>query len=309
MSDWIGAFLEAMYAEQDAAENTLKSYRADLLEFQEHLSNAKLDFATAERHNVEDYLISLETRGLAESTRARRLSSVKQLYRFAFEEGLRQDNPAQQIKGPRKKRHLPKILSEADVDRLLQGAVHTGRNPFDRTRNTCLMQLLYATGMRVTELVSLPDGAVRGNPEMVLVRGKGGKERLVPLSPPAKMAIAAWLEMRDAKQEIARIAGKPNSRFLFPSGGKLGHLTRIRFYTLVKEIAVISGVSPATVTPHTLRHAFATHLLAGGADLRVIQMLLGHADVATTEIYTHVLDENLKKLVMQHHPLAKQRKT
>ncbi|MBV1864264.1 MAG: site-specific tyrosine recombinase XerD [Rhodobacteraceae bacterium] len=305
MSDWIGRFLEAIYAEQDAAENTLKSYGADLLEFQAFLADNKMDFQHATRSDVEDYLIALETRGMAQSTRARRLSAVRQLYRFAFEEGWRTDNPAQQIKGPRKKRHLPKVLSEGDVDRLLQGATQTGRSPADRIRNSCLMQLLYATGMRVSELVSLPVAAVRGNPEMVLVKGKGGKERLVPLSAPAKMAIAAWLRMRGSAQEQARAAGKPASRFLFPSSGKLGHLTRIRFYTLVKEIAVTSGVSPQTVTPHSLRHAFATHLLAGGADLRVIQMLLGHADVATTEIYTHVLDEKLRELVMAHHPLVK----
>lgn len=305
MSNWIGRFLEAIYAEQDAAENTLKSYNADLLEFQGFLADRKCDFETATRHNVEDYLISLETRGLAHATRARRLSAVRQLYRFAFEEGLREDNPAQQIKGPRKKRHLPKVLSESDVDRLLQAATQTGRSAADRSRNSCLMQLLYATGMRVSELVSLPVGAVRGNPEMVLVRGKGGKERLVPLSAPSKMAIAVWLQVWDERQEKDRVAGKVASRFLFPSRGKLGHLTRIRFYMLVKEIAVIAGVSPQTVTPHSLRHAFATHLLAGGADLRVIQMLLGHADVATTEIYTHVLDEKLRELVMQHHPLAK----
>jgi len=305
MSDWIGRFLEAMYAEQDAAENTLKSYAADLAEFQAFLRDHQTGFATATRQDVEDYLISLEQRGLAESTRARRLSAARQLFRFAFEEGWRSDNPAVQIKGPKKKRHLPKTLSEQDVDRLLNAATQTGRSADVRTRNTCLMQVLYATGMRVSELVSLPVAAVRGTPEMLLVRGKGGKERMVPLSPPAQMAIAAWLDCWDRMQGLARQQGKEQARFLFPSGGKLGHLTRIRFYMLIKEIAVGAGLSPETVTPHTLRHAFATHLLAGGADLRVIQMLLGHADVATTEIYTHVLDEKLKSLVLEHHPLAK----
>ena len=305
MSDWIGSFLEAMYAEQDAAENTLKSYGADLTEFSGFLSRNNSSFAKANRADIEDFLVSLQTRGMAESTRARRLSAIRQLYRFAFEEGWRSDNPAVQIKGPKKKRHLPQTLSEEDVDHLLEAATQTGRSSADRKRNTCLMQMLYATGMRVSELVSLPVAAVRGNPEMLLVRGKGGKERMVPLSPPAKMSIAVWLEVRDQTEEIAVKNSKTKSRFLFPSTGKLGHLTRIRFYTLVKEIAVVAGVSPDTVTPHTLRHAFATHLLAGGADLRVIQMLLGHADVATTEIYTHVLDERLKSLVLDHHPLAK----
>jgi integrase/recombinase XerD len=168
------------------------------------------------------------------------------------------------------------------------------------------MEVLYATGMRVTELVSLPVAAVRGDPRMLLIRGKGGKERMVPLSSPARAAIADWLAVRDRDEDLARVEkGVPPSRFLFPSRGKEGHLTRHRFYGLIKELAVAAGVSPGKVTPHTLRHAFATHLLARGADLRSIQTLLGHADVATTEIYTHVLDERLKELVLEHHPLAK----
>ncbi|KZY32775.1 recombinase XerD, partial [Roseovarius sp. HI0049] len=202
-------------------------------------------------------------------------------------------------------KRLPKTLSEEDVDRLLAAAREVGRNTADRARNACLMQLLYATGMRVTELVTLPVSAARGNPEMLLVRGKGGKERMVPLSTPARAALTDWLALRDRAEEAGRTEGKPPSPFLFPSRGKLGHLTRNRFYLLVKEMAVAAGVSPAKVTPHTLRHAFATHLLAHGADLRAIQVLLGHADVATTEIYTHVLDERLRALVEDHHPLAR----
>lgn len=168
------------------------------------------------------------------------------------------------------------------------------------------MQLLYATGMRVSELVGLPVSAARGNPQLLLIRGKGGKERMVPLSPPARKALAAWLTHRDEVEDLARVEkGTPPSRFLFPSRGKAGHLTRVRFFTLIKELAVVGGVSPDTVTPHTLRHAFATHLLQNGADLRAIQTLLGHADIATTEIYTHVLDERLKALVLEKHPLAK----
>ena len=305
MQNWIETFLEVIYTERAASENTLKGYATDLQEFSAFLSTRKTSFETAQRDDVEAYLISLEDRGLAEATRARRLSAAKQLFRFAFEEGWRSDDPSIQIRGPKKKRHLPKTLTEEEVDRLLEAATRTGRSQSDVLRNTCLMQILYATGLRVSELVSLPVAAVRGNPDMILVRGKGDKERLVPLSPGAKMAIAAWLADRDAAEDRAREKGAQPSRFLFPSSGKSGHLTRVRFYTLIKDIAVAAGVSPATVTPHTLRHAFATHLLAGGADLRVIQMLLGHADVATTEIYTHVLDENLKSLVLDHHPLAK----
>ena len=224
------------------------------------------------------------------------------MYRFAFEEGWREDNPAIQIKGPGRAKRLPKTLDIAEVDRLLDAARGSKR---DRLRNTCLMELLYATGMRVTELVSLPVSAARGNPKMILVRGKGGKERLVPMSPPARAALAAYLTERDTAENAARKNGKPPSVFLFPSHGKLGHLTRNRFFGLIKDFAVQGGVSPTKVTPHTLRHAFATHLLAGGADLRAIQMMLGHADVATTEIYTHVLDDHLKELVLEHHPLAK----
>ncbi|MBL4751024.1 MAG: site-specific tyrosine recombinase XerD [Amylibacter sp.] len=304
-SHWIETFLEAMQAEQDASDNTILAYARDLQEFEAHLRNAKQNFKSATRADVEAYIVDLEIRGLAASTRARRLSSLRQLFRFAFEESWRSDDPSSQIKGPRKARHLPNTLSEDEVDRLLDASLTTGRSKSDRLRNTCLMQLLYATGMRVTELVSLPVAAVRGNPEMIFIKGKGGKERMVPLSPPAKMATAVYLVDRDKHEDLAHTKGKPPSRFLFPSNGKLGYLTRIRFYMLVKEIAVNAGVSPETVTPHTLRHAFATHLLAGGADLRVIQMLLGHADVATTEIYTHVLDEKLKSLVLDHHPMAK----
>ncbi len=301
---WIETFLEAIQAEQDASENTVMAYARDLQEFEAFLKKSRQDFKSATRSDVENYIVSLETRGMAASTRARRLSSVRQLFRFAFEEGWRDDDPSSQIKGPRKIKHLPDTLSEDQVDRMLDAALKTGRSKPDRLRNTCLMQLLYATGMRVSELVSLPVAAMRGNPEMLFIKGKGGKERMVPLSPSAKMATAAYLADLDQMQELERKKGKPASRFLFPSNGKLGHLTRIRFYTLVKEIAGNAGVDPNTVTPHTLRHAFATHLLAGGADLRVIQMLLGHADVATTEIYTHVLDEKLKSLVLDHHPLA-----
>ncbi len=302
---WIETFLEAMQAEQDASDNTILAYARDLQEFETYLANAKRDFKSAKRADVEAYIISLEARGLAAATRARRLSSLRQLFRFAFEENWRGDDPSSQIKGPRKARHLPNTLSENEVEHMLNAALTTGRNKSDHLRNSCLMQLLYATGMRVTELVSLPVSAVRGNPEMIFIKGKGGKERMVPLSPAAKMATAVYLEDRDKRADLACKKGKPTSKYLFASSGKLGHLTRIRFYTLVKEIAVNAGISPELVTPHTLRHAFATHLLAGGADLRVIQMLLGHADVATTEIYTHVLDEKLKSLVLDHHPMAK----
>jgi integrase/recombinase XerD len=294
---WVQAFLEAQAAELDAAQNTQLAYARDLGDFRDWLVGKGRDLDTATRRDVEDYLVFCEAQGLARATRARRLSAIKQLYRFAYEEGLRGDSPAIQIKGPGREKALPKTLSVDEVERLLQAARNTGRSKEDRLRNTCLMELLYATGMRVSELVSLPVQAARGDPRMLLIRGKGGKERMVPLSPPARAALAAWLAVLDA--------GEVKSPYLFASRGKSGHLTRHRFYALIKELAVAGGVSPAQVTPHTLRHAFATHLLANGADLRSIQTLLGHADVSTTEIYTHVLDERLKELVLEHHPLAK----
>ncbi len=306
MARWIQVFLEAQAAELDAATNTQLAYARDLQNFAEWLSDKSLHFATASRDHVEGYLIDCEAEGLANSTRARRLSAIKQLYRFAFEEGWRAENPAVQIKGPGREKRLPKTLDITEVDRLLDAA---RSSPKEALRNSCLMELLYATGMRVTELVSLPVSAARGDPRMLLVRGKGGKERLVPLSPPAREALTVYLEARDQIEAVAVKAGKPASKFLFPSHGKHGHLTRHRFFGLIKEFAVAGGVSPTKVTPHTLRHAFATHLLAGGADLRSIQTMLGHADVATTEIYTHVLDERLKELVLEHHPLAKAGKT
>ncbi len=302
MARWVQTFLEAQAAELVAATNTQLAYARDLQAFAEWLASKSLHYGTATQDDIESYLVDCEAEGLAKSTRARRLSAIKQLYRFAFDEGWRDDNPAIQIKGPGRAQRLPKTLEIAEVDRLLDAARNS---PRDRLRNTCLMELLYATGMRVTELVSLPVSAARGDPRMLLVRGKGGKERLVPLSPPARIALAAYLVERDDAEELAQRAGKPASKFLFPSRGAAGHMTRQRFFGLIKEFAVAGGVSPAKVTPHTLRHAFATHLLAGGADLRSIQTMLGHADVATTEIYTHVLDARLKELVLDHHPLAK----
>lgn len=296
----ISAFIDAQAAELGAATNTQLAYARDLGFFADWVAGVGKTFVTVMQDDIEAFLIECEAQGLAKSTRARRLSAIKQLFRFGFEEGWRSDNPALRISGPGQSKHLPQTLSEADVDKLLQTARTMGR---DTVRNTCLMELLYATGMRVSELVSLPVAAARGNPQMLLVRGKGGKERMVPLTPPTRDALHAWLALRDQAEQKAMENGKPESAFLFPSRGKTGHLTRIRFFQIVKKLAVQAGVRSDHVTPHTLRHAFATHLLARGADLRSIQTLLGHADVSTTEIYTHVLDERLRELVTQHHPL------
>ncbi|KEO53837.1 site-specific tyrosine recombinase XerD [Thioclava indica] len=303
---WLPAFLEAQAAEAGAARNTIESYARDLTDFCAFALAKSLALATLQRGDIETYLIRCEADGLAKSTRARRLSAIRQMFRFAYEEGWRSDDPAIRIAGPGRAQRLPKTLSLEEVEALLEAARDQGRSLRDQIRNRALMELLYATGMRVSELVGLPVAAARGDPRMLLISGKGGKERMVPLSPPAREALADWLRARDAAEEEARVKRRiPPSRFLFPSSGKEGHLTRQGFHRLLKDIAVNAGISPAKVTPHVLRHAFATHLLQGGADLRAIQMLLGHADLSTTEIYTHVLDERLKDLVLEHHPLAK----
>ena len=300
-ANWTEAFLEARAAEMGAAANTLDALSRDLGHFRGWLSKRDRSLADASREDVEAYLVDCAARGLAVSTRARRLSSIRQFYLFATEERLRRDNPAIRIDGPGRPGRLPKTLSAEETERLLEAARAHGRTPADQLRNACLMELVYATGMRVTELVSLPVAAVRGDPEMLLVKGKGGKERMVPLSDPARAALRAWLKCRDAAEESAGAARSP---FAFPSRGKSGHFTRVAFYTLVKNLAVAAGVPPGKVTPHTLRHAFATHLLANGADLRSIQAMLGHADLATTEVYTHVLDQRLRDIVESGHPLA-----
>lgn len=300
MHHWLPIFLEAMQAEQDASINTINAYARDLRDFIDFLERKKNKPETAGRTDIESYLIELEANGLAKSTRARRLSSIRQLYRFAFTEGWRDDDPAAQIRGPKKGRHLPATLSETDVFKLLESARNYGKTPLDKLRNTCLIEVLYATGLRVTELVSLPTSAARGDPRMILVRGKGGRERMVPLSPPARAALVEWLKARDNEQKSAKI----KSAFLFPSRSKKGHITREAFFLFIKDLALVSGLDPKGISPHTLRHAFATHLLANGADLLSIQTLLGHADVSTTEIYTHVLEERLKELVLKNHPLA-----
>jgi integrase/recombinase XerD len=304
--DWISALLEAQAAERGAARNTLLAYGRDLKDAAAHLARRGAGFASADRAAIEAYLATLEAAGLSAATRARRLSAMKQLYRFAHDEGWREDNPCLQIQGPGKARALPSVLTVEQTGRLLDAARESGRSEAERLRNTCLVEILYATGLRVSELVSLPAAALRGAPRMLLVRGKGGKERMVPLSEPARVAAADWLAIRDAEEDRARAErGAPPSPHLFPSRGKAGHLTRVRFYTLIKEIALAAGIDPARVTPHVLRHAFATHLLQNGADLRAIQALLGHADIATTEIYTHILDARLRSLVLENHPLAR----
>ncbi len=301
----ISAFLDAQAAEAGAARNTLLAYGRDLRDFAGWLAGRGGDTLSAGRPDIEAYLAACDAEGLSRATRARRLSAIRTYFRFLLSDGKRPDDPAQRLRGPGRAARLPGTLSQDEVARLLDAARSHGRDEADRLRNACMMELLYATGMRVSELVGLPVAAARGDPAMLLVRGKGGRERLVPLSGPARAALAAWLARRDAQESAAVAEGATPSRFLFPSHGREGHLTRHRFHALIKDFAVAAGISPARVSPHRLRHAFATHLLAGGADLRAIQTMLGHADISSTEIYTHVLEDRLRDLVLSHHPLAR----
>ena len=292
----IDAFLDALTAERGAAANTCLAYARDLSDFSSFLEAMQRTLTDARREDIEAYFADCAARGLAASTRARRLSAIRRFCDFARQEGWRESDPAIDLPRPAQHRALPGTLATTEVDALLAAADRPGRN---RLRNVCLLHLLYATGMRVSELVALPVAAARGDPRMLLVAGKGGRERLVPLTATARSALAAWLEARGSDP------AKADSTWLFPSRTGRGHLTRVRFFTLIKELAAAAGIDPARVSPHVLRHAFATHLLEGGADLRVIQTLLGHADISTTEIYTHVLEARLKALVEEHHPLAR----
>ena len=296
--NWIEIYLEAIAAERGAALNTLSAYGRDLMDFCDFLAKRDTDLATASRADILDYMIALDRIGLARATRSRRLSALRQFFQFLFVEGHRSDNPALRITGPKATERLPVTLSLEQVGALIDHMRNQGKSDPERARNTALIELLYATGMRVSELVSLPLVAVRGRPEMIMIKGKGGRERVVPLSLPAKEAIADWLRHRDANPKW-----RP-SPFLFPGTGASGHITRQSLFLMLKAAALLAGIRPENVSPHILRHAFATHLLANGADLRAIQTLLGHADISTTEIYTHVLDERMKALVMDHHPLA-----
>lgn len=304
----IATFLDAQAAEAGAARNTILGYGRDLAEFADWLESQKLSFDAISRDRIVDYLAYCEAQGLARATRARRLSAIRQFTRFALEEGWREDDPAIRITGPGKTQRLPKVLNQAEVTALLDAVPKTGRTDIDRARNRCLIELLYATGMRVSELVSLPVAATRGDPQLLLIRGKGGKERMVPLSGAARDALADWLHLRDGAgrdSSLGKLISGKGARFLFPAASKTGHMARKSMNDLIRDLALASGIDPARVTPHVIRHAFATHLLEGGADLRAIQTLLGHADLSTTEIYTHVLDARMRDLVLNHHPLAR----
>jgi integrase/recombinase XerD len=295
-------------AEQGAGSNTLDAYRRDLTDFAEFLTRAGQSFAGAETQTLRDYLTDLDTRGFKSSSVARRLSAMRHLFRFLLNERIRRDDPAAILSGPKRGRGLPKVLSIADVDRMLTRAkelTETDASPAHRLRALrlhCLLEVLYATGLRVSELVSLPQSAARRDIRMIVVRGKGNKERLVPLNEASRQAMADYLAAMEVMKPEKKKAAP--SKWLFPSFGESGHLTRQHFARDLKELAAASGLPPRLVSPHVLRHAFASHLLHNGADLRIVQTLLGHADISTTQIYTHVVEERLKSLVRDLHPLA-----
>lgn len=299
------AFLEMLKAERGASANTEAAYGADLRHLFAFIARRKQGPLTVDAEALRAYLKSLDYVGMTPRTVARRLSVIRQFFRFLLAERMREDDPASTLDSPKLGRPLPKVLSREEVDRLIEAARSAGgrRGGADGGRMATLLEILYATGLRVSELVTLPLSAVERDPTVLIVRGKGAKERLVPLSDPARLAIAAWLHVRDGALEEGEV-----SRFLFPSRGRTGHLTRQRFAQLLKEAALAANIDPARVSPHVLRHAFASHLLEGGADLRSVQLMLGHADIATTQIYTHVLDDKLRKLVQEKHPLARRRR-
>jgi len=290
------AFLEMMTAERGAAHHTIDAYRRDLADFAAHLGKGRIEAAAPE--DLRRYLARLSSLGLSPRTVARRLSALRQFHKFLMTEGVRSDDPCTAIDAPRRGRPLPKTLAEDSVGALL-AAAHADPSPAG-LRLTAILELLYAAGLRISELVSLPVGAISRQEPTITVRGKGGKERLVPVGGAARTAIEAYLTVR----KTFLPGGRP-SRWLFPSSGATGHLTRNRCGQLLKDLAVTAGVDPSTLSPHVLRHAFATHLLAHGADLRSVQQMLGHADIATTEIYTHVEIDRLQRLVTVHHPLAR----
>jgi integrase/recombinase XerD len=306
----LNLFLDMLAAEQGAGDNTLDAYRRDLSDFSEFLARKGQSFASTETQGLRDYLADLDARGFKSSSVARRLSAMRHLFRFLLNERIRSDDPAAVLSGPKRGRGLPKVLSIAEVDRLLgrakalsEAAEATASQRLRAIRLYCLLEVLYATGLRVSELVALPRSAARRDAPMIAVRGKGNKERLVPLNEASRQAMADYLAAAEETSADSKKAASA-SKWLFPSFGESGHLTRQHFARDLKELAASAGLPPRLVSPHVLRHAFASHLLHNGADLRIVQTLLGHTDISTTQIYTHVVEERLKSLVRDLHPLA-----
>lgn len=300
----IESFLEMMSAERGSSDNTLAAYRRDLEDAQAALAT-RGGLVGAVPADIAFYLEDLSLRGFATSTQARHLSALRQFYRFVYAEGLRGDDPTATVDAPRKSRSLPRTMGESLVDRLLARAEMEAGEPgltdaerATRVRMQAIVELFYATGLRVSELVQLPVAVAARNDRFFAVTGKGGKDRLVPLSPVARGAVGAWAALRSADPQW------DGNRFLFPARSKEGHLARQVVARELKALGTRAGIRAANLSPHVLRHAFASHLLQNGADLRAVQQLLGHADISTTQIYTHVLEKTLTDLVANHHPLA-----
>ena len=307
----LGAFLDMLEIERGASQNTIDAYRRDIEDFLGFASAQPVELADLERRHVATYLEALGRDGLAPASRARRLSALRQFSKYLVASEVIDEDAFELVRGPKQARALPKILSIADVDRLLTTAqaravAATGADALRALRLLALVEVLYATGLRVSELVALPRGVLAGDGKVLTVKGKGGRERLVPLTGPAMAALARFLAAAETSGGSDLSTGA-SRHYLFPSRGAEGHLTRQRLGQELKELAIAAGLDPERVSPHVLRHAFASHLLDRGADLRVVQQLLGHADISTTQIYTHVLAERLKQLVFEHHPLAKLR--
>lgn len=298
------AFLEMMSAERGAAAHTLDAYRRDLSDFAAHVRTRGRHLGNASTEDVRTFIASLSEAGMKPSTQARRLSALRQFHRFMQDEGVRDDDPAAAIEAPKRTRPLPKVVGEQQMKKLID-AVNTLTGP-EGARLACMVELLYASGLRISELVTMPLAATTGERRMLLVRGKGGKERLVPLGEPARVALKAYITERSTF--LPENNKERAERYLFPSRGAEGHLTRRRVGQLLKDLALRAGLDPAKLSPHVLRHAFASHLVAHGADLRSVQQLLGHADISTTQIYTHVQEERLRTLVAEKHPLAAARR-
>jgi len=298
---WGEAFLEMMSVERSAAKNTLTAYARDLTDAQGFLAGRGRDLASASAEDVEAYFNALGAKGLSPATAARRRAAVRQFYRFVLGEGWRADDPSRRVEAPKKGRSLPKVLAREEVDSLIVAAA--ARDGAQGLRLACMVELAYASGLRISELTGLSLAALARDPAYLIVRGKGGKERLAPLNDAARAAVKAYLDVR----EVFLPKGDKANAWLFPSRGKAGRLTPRRFAQLLDEAAADAGIDPARVSPHVLRHAFATHLLEGGADLRVVQTLLGHADIGTTQIYTHVAGERLAEVVQSKHPLSRKK--
>ena len=297
-------FLEMLAAERGASSNTLSAYRRDLIQYQEQLKTLKTDVLSATATDMRNFLAELASRGYTARTQARKLSALRQFHAFLVTERHRADNPATLVEGPTPKRPLPKLLTPEDIGKLFQAAREV--KGWRGARLCTILEILYASGLRVSELVTLKRSSLSRDGKLITVRGKGGRERIVPLGEPARESLSEWLPLREAN--LRKRGPDRNSPWLFPARSANGHLTRDRVAKLLHELAVSAGIDPRLVSPHVLRHAFATHLLANGADLRSLQQLLGHADISTTEIYTHVLDERLKSLVRDVHPLSDTRR-